>query len=138
MTERWVLDCSFAAALALPDQSSSRVQAFFLKHSGAETWVPALWWYELANVLTVAERRRILTRVDVEQAISLYSRLALRTDESAEMEHVRRLCEITRVNGLNAYDASYLELAIRRRASLATLDRRLQEAAAKSGVGTWK
>ena len=138
MTERWVLDCSFAAALTLPDKSSSRVHAFFLKHSDAETWVPALWWYELANVLAVAERRRILTRADVENAISLYGQLTLRTDKAESIEHVRRLCEITRVYGLTAYDASYLELAMRHGAPLATLDRQLLDAAVKSGVGTWK
>ena len=138
MTERWVLDCSFAAALALPDKSSSRVQAFFLKHFGTELWVPTLWWHELANVLSVAERRRIFTRADVENAISLYGQFALRTDKTENMEYVRRLCEITRLYGLSAYDASYLELAVRQRAALATLDGQLLDAAKKSGIETWK
>jgi predicted nucleic acid-binding protein len=138
VTERWVIDCSFAAALTLPDNSSSQVQTFFLEQSLAELWVPALWWYELANTLSVAERRHILTRADAENALSLYGQLTLRTDEAENAEHVRRLCEIARTYGLSAYDASYLELAMRQKAPLATLDRQLLDAAVKSGVKTWK
>ena len=137
MTAKWVVDCSFAAALALPDKSSPRVQAFFLKQAEAELWVPALWWYELANVLTVAERRHVLTRADIENAIVLYGHLTFRTDEAEGMGQVRRLSEIARAYGLSAYDVAYLELAMRRGAPLATLDRQLLDAAQKSGVETW-
>ena len=137
MTVKWVVDCSFAAALVLPDKSSLRVQAFFLEQAEAELWVPALWWYELANVFTVAERRRVLMRADVENAISLYRHLTFRTDEAAGMERVRSLCEITRAYGLSAYDAAYLELAIRQGTSIATLDRQLLDAANKSGIKAW-
>jgi predicted nucleic acid-binding protein len=137
VTAKWVIDCSFASALALPDKSSRRVETFFLEHAEAELWVPALWWYELANVLTVAERRQVLTRADVENAIVLYGHLMFRTDEAKGMEEVRRLSEVSRTYGLSAYDAAYLELALRQGAPLATLDRQLLEAAKKSGLGTW-
>jgi predicted nucleic acid-binding protein len=76
-------------------------------------------------------------RADVENAISLYGHLTFRTDEAAGMEQVRRLGEITRAYGLSAYDAAYLELAIRQGASIATLDRQLLDAAKKSGVKAW-
>ena len=54
----WVLDCSLALAWALPDETSKRAERF-LAGLGQETllWVPALWWYELANALTMAHRR---------------------------------------------------------------------------------
>lgn len=138
MTTKWVLDCSFAAALALPDKSSGLVSSFFQEKSTDELWVPALWWYELANVLTVAERRRVLARTEVERAISLYAHLSIQTDQAEGVEYVRRLCEISRVHGLSAYDAAYLELALRKRAPLASLDRELLDAAKKSGVETWR
>lgn len=138
MTTKWVLDCSFAAALALPDKSSTRVSTFFLEKEPRELWVPALWWYELANVLTVAERRRTLARTDVERAISLYGSLPIQTDQTDGFDYVRMLCEITRVYGLSAYDAAYLELALRKRAPLAALDRELVDAAKRSGVETWR
>jgi len=101
-------------------------------------WVAGPWWYELANVLAVAERKRILSRPDVESAISLYGQLPFKTDNTATVEQLRRLDEIGRTYGLTAYDASYLELALRRKALLASFDRQLLEAAKKSGVETWQ
>ena len=54
------------------------------------------------------------------------------------MEHIRRLTEVVRSYGLSAHDASYLELAMRQGAALATLGSELLDAAAKSGAETWK
>ena len=88
-------------------------------------------------MLTVAERRHVLTRADIENAIVLYGHLTFRTDEAEGVGQVRRLSEIARAYGLSAYDVAYLELAMRQRAPLATLDRQLLDAAQKSGVETW-
>ncbi|RMD97649.1 MAG: hypothetical protein D6814_09080 [Calditrichaeota bacterium] len=45
---KWVVDCSFAAALFLPDETSGRVRDFFSGLSEEdELVVPALWRYEL-------------------------------------------------------------------------------------------
>ena len=53
---RWVVDCSFTAALFLPDESSTKVRFFFEKLKDDDTlWVPILWWYEITNVLVVYE-----------------------------------------------------------------------------------
>ena len=41
---------------------------------------------------------------------------------------------LARKHGLSGYDAAYLETAIRRRAQLATLDKKLARAAADEGV----
>ena len=45
-----------------------------------------------------------------------------------------RLLELARRHGLTVYDAAYLEVAFRRGLPLATLDRRLREAAEAIGV----
>lgn len=42
--------------------------------------------------------------------------------------------ELARRHGLSAYDAAYLELAVRRKLPLATLDHRLRDAAARARV----
>ena len=49
-----VLDCSLALAWGLPDETSGRAERFFFQLA-LETvlWVPALWWYELANAIPV-------------------------------------------------------------------------------------
>ena len=46
----------------------------------------------------------------------------------------REVMALARIHGLTAYDASYLALAIREDCALASLDRRLNEAAAAQGV----
>jgi PIN domain nuclease of toxin-antitoxin system len=48
----WVLDCSLALAWALPDEKSRRADQFLVRVSrDSDIWVPALWWYEMANAL---------------------------------------------------------------------------------------
>ena len=46
----------------------------------------------------------------------------------------REVMALARAHRLSAYDASYLALAIREGCALASLDRRLNEAAAAEGV----
>lgn len=51
-----VLDCSLALAWALPDETSHRAERLLAQLSPKSTlWVPALWWYELANALLTAQ-----------------------------------------------------------------------------------
>ena len=47
---------------------------------------------------------------------------------------VRQIAALARRHGLSGYDAAYLETAMRRRAKLATLDRKLAAAATGEGV----
>ncbi len=133
----WVLDCSLALAWALPDESSKRAERF-LAEVTAETvlWVPALWWYELANALTMAQRRRRLLESDGLRAIELYASLPIQTDTHLNSDVAWRFHSLAKEYNLSAYDAAYLELAQRKGFGLATLDRNLTTAARKAGVAT--
>ncbi len=131
----WVLDCSLALAWALPDEASPRADQFLAKASRQDIfWVPALWWYEVANALTMAQRRNRLTEADSVRLIQLYGALPIQTDTLVGAESVWRFHVLAREHGLSAYDAAYLELAERRGVGLATLDKRLVTAARKMGV----
>jgi len=100
---------------------------------GREEWiVPALWWFELRNVLVVNERRRRLS----EQATVDFLRL-LSSDMTITIESVpdeTAVMTLARRHRLTVYDAAYLELALRERLDLATLDENLAEAARREGV----
>ncbi|RLB58141.1 MAG: hypothetical protein DRI34_05765 [Deltaproteobacteria bacterium] len=48
----WSLDCSMMLAAVLPDGGSAASDRFFARLGEAELWVPALFWYELAGVLS--------------------------------------------------------------------------------------
>jgi len=132
-----VLDSSVALAWILPDEASSRADRFLTNVPRESAfWVPALWWYEVANALTVAQRRRRLTGADTARAIELYGTLPLQTDAALDANVLWRLQVLADEYGLSAYDAAYLELAQRKGLRFATFDRRLVTAAQRAGVRT--
>ena len=98
-------------------------------------WVPALWWYELANALTMAQRQRRLAAAEAIRALELYRTLPIETDGHLDADAAGRWLTLAREGGLSAYDAAYLDLAQRRGLRLATLDRKLARAARQMGVG---
>lgn len=131
----WVLDASIALAWALPDETSLQADQFLSRVSRKDVlWVPSLWWYEVANALILAERRKRLTEADGIQLRELYGMLPIKTDVIIGLDTIERLRTLAREYGLSAYDAAYLELALRRGLRLATLDQNLQSAARKAGV----
>ena len=130
-----VLDCSLALAWALPDETSTRADRFLARVSRENVlWVPALWWYEIANALTTAQRRQRLAGADALRLVELYGMLPIETDGHLNPDTVRRFHTLAQEYTVSAYDAAYLELAQRRRLGLATLDRRLITAARRAGV----
>lgn len=96
--------------------------------------VPSLWHVELANVLLQAEKRGRLTQREVAEAIALVSRLRITVDNETTTRAWREILSTARDEGLTTYDASYLELAVRRGLSLATKDGALSRAAKRAGV----
>jgi predicted nucleic acid-binding protein len=93
--------------------------------------VPALFWHELANVMLVNERRGRITPELSRKAIQLVEKMLPSTDKIIDTGAILAL---GRQHGLSAYDAAYLELAKRIGAPLATLDRKLAQAAEAEGV----
>jgi predicted nucleic acid-binding protein len=126
-----VVDSSVAASWALPDESSpAALKALMLARSD-KIVVPSVFWHELRNVLLVAERRGRLTADETQTGISVIVDLSPEIDASDDHFAVLGLA---RRHLLTAYDASYLELAKRKGAVLATLDRRLAHAGLSEGL----
>ena len=91
-----------------------------------------MWLLEMANLLQSAQRRR---RIDGDKRAELAAAAAgLRLQVCREPVTLPTLDALAAEHGLTAYDACYLELALRRRLPLATLDRALLAAMRKSGV----
>jgi len=130
----WIMDCSIAAALGLPDESSAVADEFLLQMSNNETWVPSLWWHEIGNVLASAKRRGRISDNDVSGLIILYGGLPVRTDNASGSDFMSRIHRLSITYELSAYDAAYLELAERKQAGLATLDKKLLHTAKQCGV----
>jgi predicted nucleic acid-binding protein len=131
----WVIDSSMALAWALPDETSREAERFLSRISiRSILWVPALWWYETANALLVAQRRKRLTETERRHLMGLYRKLPIRTDMGLDSDSVLRFHTLAIEYNLSAYDAAYLELAQRRDLGLATVDRSLRLAAQRAGM----
>jgi predicted nucleic acid-binding protein len=135
VVDGWVVDTSITLAWGLPDEDSKVAGEFWLEvHGGVPLHVPSLWWYECANALVVARRRKRLTE---EQAVHLGSMLValpLKTAMSPAGDDLIRLHTLAERHGLSAYDSAYLDLADRLMIGLATLDGRLKKAAQAQGI----
>ena len=96
--------------------------------------VPALWLYEVVNVVELATRKG---RITEEKARAFLESLG---DLPIEIENPVRTLMFDSVRALaskyklTAYDASYLELAIRHNLPIAAFDNALSRAANAAGV----
>lgn len=96
-----------------------------------QAYVPALWWFETRNVLIISERRGSISEADMARTLRDWSQLDVMTDRSPDEAVVLALA---RRHRLTVYHAASLELALRERVALATLDTSLAEAARREGV----
>ena len=94
---------------------------------------PALWYAEVANTLLVFERAKRFSQSDSACFLSDLSRLAITPDETPMARLQPQILAAARTYQLTAYDATYLELALRKGTALATFDRKLAEAFRKAG-----
>ena len=131
---RVVVDASVALAWCFPDESNEDADSVLLKLKGQTIIVPAVWALEIANVLLVGERQKRLKQPEISRFIGLLGGLSVFQDSQTVSESVVNILPLAREYGLSAYDAAYLELAIRHNAPMATLDGSLQKAARKAGV----
>ena len=128
----FVLDASVSACWALSDEDHPVADKALDRTCSDGIIVPSLWWFEIRNLLVVAERRNRSTVARTSAFLAQIKRLELSIDRSPDEETIFRLA---RNHALTVYDASYLELAIRTGAPLATLDKRLAVAARSEGIG---
>ncbi|HLB31911.1 MAG TPA: type II toxin-antitoxin system VapC family toxin [Gammaproteobacteria bacterium] len=100
----------------------------------AEARVPDIWSLEVANVLARAEAKGLVTEARSEVFIGLLSRLNIVIDGETSNRAWGSTLQLARRYQLSAYDAAYLELALRDGLPLATLDANVMKAARRAGV----
>lgn len=131
---QFVLDCSVAISWCLVDENNPTANAILAIMPDAEAFVPGIWSLEIANVLLVAERRNRMTQEQSSEAITLLQSLLIQVDTATDANALGATLTLGRQEGLAAYDAAYLELALRLGLPLATIDQRLALAATRCGV----
>lgn len=130
----FILDCSVAMAWLIPEETSVYADAAQDALLYCEAFVPTIWHYEVANVLTITERRKRITSQQLNLSKSLLSNMPIQTDQLSTDQAQQTTLQFARDFQLTAYDAAYLELASRKNLPLATLDKALKKSAKKLGI----
>lgn len=126
-----VVDASIVACWYFPDESSAVADAAFARLRVERAVVPAIWWFEVHNLLITNERRGRTDAVETAQFLVDLEALPIEIDRTPDGGTILALA---RAHRLTAYDAAYLKLALRLSAPLATLDRTLARAARAAAV----
>ena len=126
---KFVLDCSIAAAWCFEDEATERTDNLLESVRDYGAVVPSLWLLEVTNVLLQAERRGRISASDVAIRLKLLQILPISIEHCSQTETFHSVVTLARTEGLTSYDAAYLELAIRQGLPLATLDKKLIQAA---------
>ena len=132
--EEFVLDSSMAVAWSFEDETDDYADYVQGQLSTKRAIVPSLWPLEVANALLVGERRKRSTEADTSNWTTMLAGLPIRIDDQTNAHAWTTTLGLARFHNLSAYDAAYLELAIRRSLPLATLDEQLKAAAKTAGV----
>lgn len=100
----------------------------------ASALVPVTWGLEVSNVLARAEAKGLVTEARSEAFLELLQGIDIEVDAATFSHVLSDTLQLARRYRLSAYDASYLELALRQGLPLSTLDEDLQRAAKRAGV----
>jgi len=131
----YVFDASFIGASIIPDEKNPKVDKTRADiGESEEIFVPQLFWYEIANIFNNLIRHERFTGDEVMQFFPRLVAIRLKTDFETGVAYSQKLLSLCSDYHLSSYDASYLELADRKKAALCTLDKDLRTAAKKCGV----
>lgn len=96
--------------------------------------VPLIWKLEVTNVLVRGERLRVITANQSTAFLATLRNLPIIIDVEGIERAWSDTLNLARKHRLSAYDAAYLELAMRKQLPLATLDADLRKAAKRAGT----
>jgi predicted nucleic acid-binding protein len=133
MIEQFVVDNSVVMSWCFKDETNNYADTVLERLTESAAVVPSIWSLEVVNVLLVAERQKRLSESDSIRFLTLLSQLPI-VVEYERPEMMKELLALARSNNLSSYDASYLDLAMRKGFPIATLDKMLIEAAIRIDV----
>jgi predicted nucleic acid-binding protein len=96
--------------------------------------VPEIWAFEIANIIFVAfNRRKRINQKQIDEYLIRLKALPIRVDPTGVWANIALESQARKWN-LPAYDAAYLDLALRKKLPLATADDDLRMAAQAEGI----
>jgi predicted nucleic acid-binding protein len=130
----FVLDSSMALSWCFKDEQSAESLGVLKLAEHRAIFVPSLWHVEMCNILGRAYRSQRLDEVGLRVALKTFAALELHTDTTVHLVSTSKLLLLMQAYSLTAYDAVYLELALRLKLPLATLDSDLASASRRAAV----
>lgn len=130
-----VLDASVTLCWLFGDQATAYTDDVLDRiGGGCEALTPTIWPFEIANAMIVGERRKLISHMQVVAFVEALRALGIRAETVDGERAFGRVLEMARRFRLSAYDASYIELAVRKGWPLSTVDGPLRSAAKAAGV----
>jgi predicted nucleic acid-binding protein len=135
VSQRFVLDASIYLAVCFADTDAAAPAATILQRlETGHALVPGLWSSEIRNALVVQERRGRIQPDRSDRFLAQLTHLPIDVDLDGLSRTSDEVLALARRHQLTVYDSLYLELALRIRLPLATLDAALASAAARESV----
>jgi predicted nucleic acid-binding protein len=136
---RFVLDNSVVMRWLLRDGSDDRLAyadqvLALMTQDASEAVVPGIWSLEAANVILKAQLKGHVSEARAAAFAALLLDMSISTDTRTSERALGDTLQLARRFKLSAYDACYLELALREGLTLATLDNDLRSAMLQTGV----
>jgi predicted nucleic acid-binding protein len=129
-----VIDTSAAAPFILADEADNRIPEVAEALVAGSCFAPALFNWELANLIWKVRRNGRIDEGEQSDAIIEAHSLSIAADLESSDHALGETLVLALRHDLTAYDAAYLELAIRLEAGIATFDNRLRMAALAEGI----
>ncbi len=129
MEKNFVVDNSVVMSWCFKDEANPYADSVLNRLKKASAYVPSIWPLEVVNVLLAAERRKLLSQADSVRFVGLLSQLPIFVEHGSPERAMKDLLGLARAHDLSSYDASYLDLAMKKGLPLATLDQKLRAAA---------
>jgi predicted nucleic acid-binding protein len=127
-----VVDASAVVAVLLADETDFGNRLTSLRKDS--NVAPALCVFEVCNALVSAVRRGRLTADGAKAALNVFYDFGILIEAPPARETAHAISALCDTHALSGYDAAYIELAVRKGATLATNDKRLAGIAKKLGV----
>lgn len=116
-----VIDCSFFMGWLLPDEMEKNFDPLSLS-----IHIPSIFFLELLSVLRKSLKQQRITQQEHDEFIEYSQLLPFHVDHfSSTQESLCAISNLSKKHDLTSYDASYLELALRLKVPLGTLDKKI-------------
>ena len=127
----FVADNSVIFAWFIESQADDRTRALLERAATETVHVPAVWPAEFSNALLALMHRRRLSPRSIPAIVDAINQLDIKVDTAPPS--VAALIALAQTHSLSAYDACYLELALRLKSQFAVRDGPLYRAAQRTG-----